>query len=86
MDTWLEPYDEAKLDRVFCNSPGTHYPCALLHPRVASTYSNARIDDVVKVASILTKAFHGVGPSLTSGYTINLLVGILGFQWSISGG
>lgn len=52
-----ESYDEAKLDRLFLNSPGTHYPCAPLQPRVATTYTNVRIDGVVRAAFHFVKGF-----------------------------
>lgn len=45
-----EPYDQAKLDRMFLNSPGTHYPCVPIHARVRSMYPDSRKDDAVRAA------------------------------------
>lgn len=43
-----EPYNTARMDRLFSKSPGTHYPCAWVLPQITSTYTKIQIDDAVK--------------------------------------
>lgn len=79
-----EPYDQAMLDIMFLNSPGTHYPCAPIQARVRSMYPDSRIDDIVRLPFILMKATRGGGPSLMNGYIIDPHVGMSGSRSCIS--
>lgn len=45
-----DPYHQAKLDIMFLNSAGTHYPCLPIQARVRSMYPDSRKDDAVRAA------------------------------------